>query len=80
MKANMNTGNKILGKHIRQFVTRTFDVLVVQNNGKGKIKKRAARANFFFLLIRRKSERHVQFGFLLIRSSRLGAIFIVVPV
>ena len=44
----MNTGNKILGKHIRQFVTRTFDVLVVQNNGKGKIKKRAARANFFF--------------------------------
>ena len=37
IKANMNTGNKIFGKHIRQFllkllsVTRTFDVLVVQN-------------------------------------------------
>ena len=58
----MNTGNKILGKHIRQFlhknsvhVTRKFDVLVVQNsvvvvqnNGKGKTKKRAARANLFF--------------------------------
>ena len=43
LKANMNT------------VTRKFDVLVVQNsvvvvqnNGKGKTKKRAARANFFF--------------------------------
>ena len=47
MLANMNTGNKIFGKHIRQFlhkkkwVTRKFDVLVeqngivvVQNNGK----------------------------------------------
>ena len=56
----MNTGNKILGKHIRQFlhknsVTRKFDVLVVQNsvvvvqnNGKGKTKKRAARANLLF--------------------------------
>ena len=56
----MNTGNKILGKHRRQFlhkncVTRKFDVLVVQNsvvvvqnNGKGKTKKRAARANLLF--------------------------------
>ena len=58
IKANMNTGNKILGKHIRQFLykkNRKFDVLVVQNsvvvvqnNGKGKTKKRAARANLFF--------------------------------
>ena len=51
----MNTGDKILGKHIRQFlykkcVTSKFDVLVlqnsvvvVQNNGK-KDKKRAACA------------------------------------
>ena len=37
IKANMNTGNKIFGKHIRQFlhkkksVTRKVDVLVVQN-------------------------------------------------
>ena len=37
MLANMNTGNKIFGKHIRQFlhkkkwVTRKFDVLVEQN-------------------------------------------------
>ena len=71
-----HTGNKILGKHIRQFlhkcVTRTFDVLVVQysvvvvqKKGKGKTKKRAARAIWFFLLI---------------RSIRLDAIFIVVPV
>ena len=55
----MNTGNTILGKHIRQFlhksVTRKFDVLlvqnsvvVVQNNGKGKTEKRAARANLLF--------------------------------
>ena len=53
----MNTGNKILGKHMREFLhkTRKFDVLVVQNsvvvvqnNGKGKTKKRAARANLFF--------------------------------
>ena len=39
IKANMNTGNKILGKHIRQ-----NSVVVVQNNGKGKTIKRAARA------------------------------------
>ena len=43
IKANMNTGNKIFGKHIRQFphknnVTRKFDVVVVQNNGKGRQK------------------------------------------
>ena len=56
----MNTGNKILGKHIQQFlhknnVIRKFDalvvqnsVVVVQNNGKGKTKKRAARANLLF--------------------------------
>ena len=55
IKANMNTGNKILGKHIRQFLhTRKFDILVVQNsivvvqnNSKGKTKC-AARANLFF--------------------------------
>ena len=51
----MNTGNKVLGKHVRQFlhITRKFDVVqnsvvVVQNNGKGKTQKRAARANLFF--------------------------------
>ena len=57
IKENMNTRNKILGKHIRQFLhkNRKFDVLVVQNsvvvvqnNGKGKTKKLAARANLFF--------------------------------
>ena len=62
IKANMNTGNEILGRHIRQFLhknsvrwTRKFDVLlvqnsvvVVQNNGKGKTEKRAARANLLF--------------------------------
>ena len=37
IKANMNTGNKIFGKHIGQFlhkkcVTRKFEVLVVQNS------------------------------------------------
>ena len=48
----MNTGNKRLGKHMRQFLQKNkFDVLVVQNsvvvvrnNGKGKTKKRAASA------------------------------------
>ena len=46
----MNTRDKILGKH----VTRKLDILAVQNsvvvvqNNKGKTKKRAARANFFF--------------------------------
>ena len=51
-----NTGTKILGKHIRQFLhKRKFDdlvvqnrVVVVQNNGKGKTKKRSARAILFF--------------------------------
>ena len=37
IKANMSTGNKIFGQHIRQFllkkksVTRKIDVLVIQN-------------------------------------------------
>ena len=51
---------------LTQCVTRTFDVLVlqngivvVQNNGKERQKKRAARANLF-LLIRKKSVLHVQ--------------------
>ena len=91
IKANMNTGGKTLDKHIRQFlhrnnVTRKFhvlvvqnSVLVVQNNGKGETKKRAARANLF-LLIRRKSVLHVQFVYLLITSISLEAICIVVPV
>ena len=57
IKANMNTGNKIFGKHIRPDSTmdRTFDVFVVQNNivvtqkkRQRKIKKRAARADLFF--------------------------------
>ena len=49
IKANMNTGNKILGK------TRKFEVLVVQNgiivvqnNGKERQKKRAACVNLLF--------------------------------
>ena len=50
----------------------------MQNNGKGKTKKRAARANLLFAN-RRKSVLHVQFVFLLIRSISLEAIFIVVP-
>ena len=63
IKANMNTGNKIFGKHIRQFllkllsVTRTFDVLVVQNGiivvqniGKER-QKRALHVQICFLLI-----------------------------
>ena len=64
----MNTGNKILGKHIRQFlhksVTRKFDVLlvqnsvvVVQNNGKGKTIKRAARAARANLLFANKKKK-----------------------
>ena len=56
IEANIKTGNKILSKHIRQFLHKMkFDVLVVQNsvvvvqnNGKGKTKKRATRANLFF--------------------------------
>ena len=47
--------HKNMGKHVRQFlyITRKFDVVqnsvvVVQNNGKGKTQKRAARANLFF--------------------------------
>ena len=60
IKANMNTGNKILGKHIQQFlnknnVIRKFDalvvqnsVVVVQNNSREKTQKRAACANLFF--------------------------------
>ena len=45
----MNTGNKILGKHIRQFDVLVVQnsVVVVQNNGKGRTKKRASRANLF---------------------------------
>ena len=33
IKANMNTGNKIFGKHMRQFLHKNneYDVLVVQN-------------------------------------------------
>ena len=54
-------------------------VVVVQNNNKGKTKKRAARANLSFA-IRRKSVLHVHFVFLLIRCISLEAIFIVVPV
>ena len=53
-------------------------VVVVQNNGKGKTKKRVARANLFLVI--RKSLLHVQFVFLLIRSISLEAIFIVVPI
>ena len=56
----MNTGDKYWvstydNSSIKICVTRKFDVLavqnsvvVVQNNGKGKIKKRAARAKLFF--------------------------------
>ena len=50
----------------------------MQNNGKEKTKKRAARDNLIFH-IRRKSVLHVQIVFLLIRSISLEAIFIVVP-
>ena len=54
----MNTGNKILGKHIRQFLHKNNkyvlvvqnSVVVVQNNGEGKTKKRAARALFLIKL------------------------------
>ena len=53
-------------------------VVVVQNNGKGKTKKRVGRANLFLVI--RKSLLHVQFVFLLIRSISLEAIFIVVPI
>ena len=49
----------------------------MQNNGKAD-EKRAARANFVVLLIRKKSVLHVQFVFLLIRS--IDAIFIGLPV
>ena len=52
--------------------------MVVQNNGKGKTKKRA-HVQICFLLIRRKSVLHVRFVFLLIRSISLEPIFIVVP-
>ena len=55
----MNTGNKILGKHIRQFdvlvVQNSF--VVVQNNGKG----------------RPKSVLHVQICFLLIKEKNCAA-------
>ena len=51
----------------------------MQNNGKGKTKKRAARENLIcFLLIRRKSVLHVQFVFLLMRPISLEDIFTVV--
>ena len=50
----------------------------MQNNGKEKTKKRAARANLIFH-IRRKRVLHVQIVFLLIRSISLETIFIVVP-
>ena len=76
----MNAGNKILGKHVRQFldknkcVTRKFDVLVVQNSvcsrakqRQGKDKKVCCTCNLFFF-------------FLLISSISLEDIFIVVPV
>ena len=49
IKANINTGNKIFGK------TRKFEllvvqngVIVVQNNGQERQKKRAACANLLF--------------------------------
>ena len=90
----MNTGDKILGKHIRQFLHKNnvqLGSLTIQSNKTAlqlckttakKDKKRAARANlFFFLLIRKKGVLHVQFFFfLLIRSIDLDSIFIAVPV
>ena len=82
----MNTGDKILGKHIRQCVTRKFDVLALQNsvvvvqiNGKERQKACCTCKFVFFLLIRKKSVLHVQFVFLLIRSVDLDAIFIALP-
>ena len=86
IKANINTGDKILGKNssikimcnseVWRLVLQN-SVVFVQNNGKAD-EKRAARANFVVLLIRKKSVLHVQFVFLLIRS--IDAISIGLPV
>ena len=84
----MNMGDKILGKHMRRFLHKnnvqlgslTFQsyktVLQFCKTTAKKDEKRAARANFVVLLIRKKSVLHVQFVFLLIRSIDLDAIFI----
>ena len=56
-----------------------FYILVVQNNGKGKTKKRAAHANLLFVNQKKKCAART-ICFLLIRSISLEAIFIVVSV
>ena len=58
IKANMNTGNKIFGKHVQQFLHENnewscmkSDILVVQNGivvMQNKDKERQKRANFSF--------------------------------
>ena len=45
IKVNMNTGKKIFGKHIRQFLHKNNDSHAKQRQG--KTKKRAARPNLF---------------------------------
>ena len=58
IQANMNTGNKIFGKHIRQFLHKNKKgIVVVQNNGKERQKSHVQ----IVLLIRKiKSVLHVQ--------------------
>ena len=85
IQVNMNTGNKIFGKHIRQFLPKNKKrIVVVQNNGKERQKSHVQ----IVLLIRKiKSVLHVQIClvlvfcfFSLVRSIDLDAIFIAVPV
>ena len=49
IKANMNTGNKIFGKTRKLEVLAVQNgIIVMQNNGKERQKKRAACANLLF--------------------------------
>ena len=88
----MNTGNKILGKHIRQFLHKNnvylgsltfYSYKAALQSCKTTARERqksVLHVQICFLLIRRTSVLHVQFVFLLIRSISPEAIFIVVPV
>ena len=81
IQANMNTGNKIFGKHIGQLLHKIKKgIVVVQNNGKERQKSHVQ----IVLLIRKiKSVLHVRICLVLFFCfcfADLDAIFIAVPV
>ena len=79
IKANMNTGSKIFGKHIRPVLVVQNGNVDMQNNGKER-QKSVLHVQTCFLLIRKKVCCTCNLFFsLLIRSIDLDAIFIAVP-